>query len=177
MEQGHESRSLRPCLSSADGICHGGTPRSLDGRLVVGQGTGPFPGSWQQTDTHGGVPAWVIVTVAVELSRAPLPTSVPAAAAPPFWSTPNHGSGPIWKLLLAGVATIVAISPAATEAVTVASVDPAPPLISTEHQLRKLSTVSVAVPPPVGALGRVPRGGRRDEVLVRSQGGPLHRAR
>jgi hypothetical protein len=121
--------------------------------FVVGHGVGPFPGSWQQTDTHCGVPVWVIVTVAVELSLAPLPTSVPAAAAPPFCSTPNHGSGPIWKLLLDGVATIVAIAPAATEAVTVAAVDADPPLISTEHQLRKFFTVSVAVSPPVMGLG------------------------
>jgi hypothetical protein len=114
---------------------------------------GPFPGSWQQTETHCGVPVWVIVTVAVELSLAPLPTSVPAAAAPPFWSTPNQGSGPIWKLLLAGVATIVALVPAAMEAVTVAAVDADPPLISTEHQLRKFFTVIVAVRPPGVGFG------------------------
>jgi hypothetical protein len=51
------------------------------------------------------------------------------------------------------VATIVATVPAATEAVTVASVDADPPLISTEHQLRKFSTVRVAVPPLVVGLG------------------------
>jgi hypothetical protein len=114
---------------------------------------GPLPGSWQQTETHCGVPVWVIIAVAVELSLAPLPTSVPAAAAPSFWSTPNQGSGPIWKLLLAGVATIVALVPAATEAVTVAAVEADPPLISTEHQLRKFFTVSVAVRPLVVGFG------------------------
>ena len=60
-----------------------------------------------------------------------------------FWSTPNHGSGPISKLPSAGVATIVTMLPAVTEAVTVASVDAVPPLIWTEHQLRKFFTVSV----------------------------------
>ena len=60
-----------------------------------------------------------------------------------FWSTPNHGSGPISKLPFAGVATIVTMLAGVTEAVTVASVDAVPPLISTEHQLRKFFTVSV----------------------------------
>ncbi|MGA3120701.1 MAG: hypothetical protein ABSF69_08020 [Polyangiaceae bacterium] len=130
--------------------------------FVVGHGTGPFPGSWQQTDTHCGLPVSVIVTVAVELSLAPLPTSVPEAAAPPFWSTPNHGSGPISKLLLAGVATIVATVLAATDAVTVASVDAEPPLIATEHQLRKFSTVTIVVPSLVAGL----------EVVVPAAGDP-----
>jgi hypothetical protein len=47
----------------------------------------------------------------------------------------------------------VAILPGVTEAVTVASVDAAPPLISTEHQLRKFITVSVATPESVAGLG------------------------
>jgi hypothetical protein len=78
----------------------------------------------------------LIVTSAVEVSLVPLPTSLPGAALPPFWSTPNHGVGPISKLLFAGVATIVAILPGAAEAVTVAAIDAAPPLIATEHQFR-----------------------------------------
>jgi hypothetical protein len=52
--------------------------------LVVGQGMGLFPGSWQQTDTHCVVPVSGIVTVAVEVSLVPLPTSVPEAAPPSF---------------------------------------------------------------------------------------------
>jgi hypothetical protein len=44
------------------------------------------------------------------------------------------------------------MAPAATEAVTVAFVDADPPLIATEHQLRKFFTVSVAVPPLVVGL-------------------------
>jgi hypothetical protein len=51
------------------------------------------------------------------------------------------------------VATIVATVPEATEAVTVASVEAVPLLISTEHQLRKFCTVSVAVPPPIVGFG------------------------
>jgi hypothetical protein len=114
---------------------------------------GLFLGSWQQTATHCVVPVAVIVTMAFEISLAPLPTSVPGAAPPSFWSTPNHGSGPIWKLLLAGVATTVAMLPGVTEAVTVAPVEGGPPLISTEHQLRKFITVSVGTPWFVAGLG------------------------
>jgi hypothetical protein len=114
--------------------------------FVVGQGSGPFPGSWQQTDTQCVPPLSLIVTVAVDVSLVPLPTSVPGADAPPFWSTPNHGSGPIWKLALDGVATIVATLSGVTEEVTSAPVDAVPPLIATEHQLRKFSTVSVGAP-------------------------------
>ena len=94
----------------------------------------------------------MIVTTAVEVSLVPSPTSLPGAALPPFWSTPNQGFGPISKLLFAGVATIVAISPGVTEAMTTASVDAVPPLMSTEHQLRKFFTVSVA-PALVPGLG------------------------
>jgi phosphoribosylcarboxyaminoimidazole (NCAIR) mutase len=79
--------------------------------------------------------------------------SEPGAAPPSFWSTPNQGSVPIWKLLLAGVATIVAMLPGMTDALTVAPVDGAPPLISTEHQLRKFITVSVRAPEFVAGLG------------------------
>jgi hypothetical protein len=118
--------------------------------FVVGQGVGLLPGSWQQTDTHRAASVSVIVTMAFELSLMPLPMSVPEAAPPSFWSTPNHGSVPIWKLLLAGVTTTVAVLPEVTEAVTVASVDAVPPLISTEHQLKKFITVRVA-PPELGA--------------------------
>ncbi len=100
-------------------------------------------GSWQQTDTHWVVPVLVMVTMAVEVSAVPLPTSVPGAAPPPFWSTPNHGTAPISNALLAGLATIEATLPGVTEAVTVALVDPAAPLTLTEHQLRKFFTVSV----------------------------------
>jgi hypothetical protein len=85
----------------------------------------------------------LIDIVAVDVSPVPLPTSVPLAEAPPFWSTPNHGLGPIWKLELAGVATIVTTLPGVTEAVMVASVDAVPPSTATEHQLRKFNTVSV----------------------------------
>ena len=55
------------------------------------------------------------------------------------------------KALLAGVTTIVAVLPTATEAVTVAPVEAVPPLIVTEHQSRKFMTVSVAVVPPASA--------------------------
>ncbi len=103
-------------------------------------------GSWQQTDTH-----WSPVTtvVAVLVSVAPIPLSVPGAAPPSFWVTPNHGSGPIWNEALAGVATMVAVLPTGTDAVTVVPVDAVPPLIVTEHQSRKFMTVSVALPPPL----------------------------
>ncbi len=112
--------------------------------MVAGQGMGPFPGSWQHTDTHCAAPVWLIVTTAVEVSLGPLPAFVPEEAAPPSGSTPNHGVGPISKLRLVGEATIVAMLPGAnSEAVTVALVEAVPPLISTAHQLWKLFTVSV----------------------------------
>lgn len=76
----------------------------------------------------------------------PPPTSVPEAAAPLFWSTPNHGVGPISKLPFAGVATIVTMLPGVTEAETAASVEAVPPLIWTEHQFRKFLTVRVPWP-------------------------------
>jgi hypothetical protein len=82
--------------------------------------------------------------------------SVPGAAAPPFWVTPNHGSAPIVKAELAGVTTTVAVLPLATDAVTVGAVDAASPLIVTEHQLRKFRTVSatsVLVPASGTTLG------------------------
>lgn len=47
-----------------------------------------------------------------------------------------------------GVATMVAVLPGATVAVIMASVDAGPPLIVTEHQVRKFSTVSVTPLPP-----------------------------
>ena len=103
-------------------------------------------GSWQQTETH-----WVplTTTVAVLVSVVPVPLSVPGAAPPSFWVTPNHGSGPIWNEALAGMATMVAVLPMGTDAVTVVPVDAVPPLIVTEHQSRKFMTVSVALPPPL----------------------------
>jgi hypothetical protein len=107
--------------------------------FVVGQGTGVLFGNWQQTETH-----WlpVTTTVAVLVSVVPVPTSMPAAAPPSFSVTPNHGSMPMTKEELAGVATIVAVLPEVTDAVTVASVDPVAPLIATEHQFLKFKTVS-----------------------------------
>jgi hypothetical protein len=47
----------------------------------------------------------------------------------------------------------MAILPGVTEAVTVAPVDAVPPLISTEHQLRKFITVNVATPESVAGFG------------------------
>jgi hypothetical protein len=109
---------------------------------------GELFGSWQQTETH-----WVplTTTVAVVVSVTPVPTSVPGAAPPSFWVTPNHGSAPIWNEPLAGFATMVAVLPGATDAVTVAPVDAMPPLMLTEHQLMKFLTVSVTLPPPPSA--------------------------
>ena len=106
-------------------------------------------GSWQQTDTH-----WLplTTTVAVLVSVVPLPLSVPAAAPPLFSVTPNHGSGPIMNAALAGIATIVAVVPAPTVAVCVVFVDAVPPLIVTEHQLKKFMTVRVSPPPPLDPL-------------------------
>lgn len=46
------------------------------------------------------------------------------------------------------MATIVATLPSVTLAVTDAAVDGEPPLMVTEHQLRKFITVSVGVPLP-----------------------------
>jgi hypothetical protein len=122
--------------------------------FIVGHGMGAFPGSWQQTDTHWVAPT-PMVTVAVDVSLVPLPTSVPLAAPPSFSFTPNHGSEPIWKLPLAGVATIVATLPGVTGAVTIAPVDAAPSLTATEHQLRKFITVSVGTPELVAGFGVV----------------------
>jgi hypothetical protein len=121
--------------------------------FVVGHAGGPLFGNSQQTETH-----WLPVpttTVAVLVSVAPDPLSVPGAAAPPFCVTPSHGSGPIVKAELAGVTTIVAVLPVATDAVTDGAVDAAPPSIVTEHQLRKFRTWSVTSPfvPASGALG------------------------
>jgi hypothetical protein len=59
---------------------------------------------------------------------------------------------PIWKLLLAGVATTVATLPGVTVAATVSAVDAAPPLIATEHQPRKFIAVSVGTPPLYSGL-------------------------
>jgi hypothetical protein len=77
--------------------------------------------------------------------------------------TPNQGSGPIWKEEFgAGVATMVAVLPTATDEVTDAPVDAVPPLIVTEHHERKFMTVSVALPvppslvPPSATLASVP---------------------
>jgi hypothetical protein len=135
--------------------------------LVVGHGVGLLPGSWQQTDTH-----WlpVTTTVAVVVSLVPVPLSVPGAAPPSSCVTPSQGSAPIWKAELAGVATIVAVLPAATDAVTLEPVDALPPLIVTEHQLKKFITVRVTSPPPppspaVAAWASVP-----PSVLVVDEG-------
>jgi hypothetical protein len=115
--------------------------------FVVGQG-GTLLGTLQQTETHWAFPLLVTTTVAVLVSVAPEPTSVPAAAPPSFWVTPNHGSAPISNALLAGVTTIVAVLPGATAAVTVSMVEAVPPLMLTEHQKSKFLTVSVTLPPP-----------------------------
>jgi len=127
-------------------------PLLLPHGFVVGHAGGPLFGNSQQTETH-----WlpVTTTVAVLVSVAPAPWSMPGAAAPPFCVTPNHGSGPIVKAELAGVTTIVAVLPVATDAVTDAAVDAVPPLIVTEHQLRKFRTWSVTwlLVPSSGALG------------------------
>jgi hypothetical protein len=112
--------------------------------FVVGQGVGALPGSSQHTETHRFP---LTTTVAVVVSVVPLPTSVPAAAPPSFWVTPNHGSAPISNAELAGFATMVAVLPDATWAVTDAPVEAAPLLMVTEHQLRKFMTVSVTLPP------------------------------
>ena len=98
--------------------------------MIVGQLV-PFGGSPQQTDTQWSA---VTVTAAVLVSVWPLPLSVPGAAPPSFWFTPNQGSAPILKLPL-GVATIVAVLPAATCAVITAFVDAMPPLTVTEHHV------------------------------------------
>jgi hypothetical protein len=144
-----DRQGVQEHVSGRDESIHGSASlaRSYGHGFVVGHGVGPFPGSWQQTDTHCVVPSAANVTVAVDVSLEPPPMSVPVAAPPSFWSTPNQGSAPIWKLALAGVATIVTTLPGATEAVSVAAVDAAPPLIATEHQLRKFMTVSVGAPP------------------------------
>jgi hypothetical protein len=105
-------------------------------------------GVWQQTETHWVVPLLVTTTVAVLVSVTPEPTSVPAAAAPPFWVTPSQGSAPISNEALAGVATIVAVLPGATEAVSGVMVEAVAPLMLTEHQFKKFATVSVTFPPP-----------------------------
>jgi hypothetical protein len=124
---------------------------------VAGQGVGALLASWQQTETH-----WlpVTTTVAVLVSVAPDPLSVPAAAPPSFCVTPNQGSGPIWNEEFgAGVATMVAVLPTGTDEVTDAPVDAVPPLMVTEHHERKFMTVSVTLPPslvpPSGTLASV----------------------
>jgi hypothetical protein len=122
-----------------------------------------LPGNWQQTWTHWAFPVLVTTTVAVLVSVAPEPTSVPAAAPPSFWVTPNHGSGPISNELVPGeaalgfgVATMVAVLPGATEAVTVMEVEAAPPLMLTEHHASKFMTVSVTPPPPPSVVPASP---------------------
>jgi hypothetical protein len=56
------------------------------------------------------LPVLVTTTVAVLVSVAPDPLSVPAAAPPSFSLTPNQGSGPIWNVVAGfGVATMVAV--------------------------------------------------------------------
>ena len=120
-----------------------------------------LPGSWQQTETQWSP---VIAMVAVLVSLVPAPLSVPGAMAPPFWVTPNQGSPPIMKDALAGIATMVAVAPTATDASMDGPVDAAPPLIVTEHQLRKFMTVSVAIPagdPPSAGVTAI----EGDEVL------------
>lgn len=109
--------------------------------LVAGHGTGLLPGSWQQTETQ-----WLpsTTTVAVLVSLVPSAMSVPGAGPPSFCVTPNHGSGPIVKAALAGLATRTAVLPASRAISIDAAVDAALPLIDTEHQPRKFITVSVA---------------------------------
>jgi hypothetical protein len=117
--------------------------------LVVGQGTGVLFGNWQQTETHWVLPVLVTTTVAVLVSVAPAPMSVPGAAPPSFWVTPNHGFAPMMNVEAgAGVATMVAVLPGATEAVTVGPVEAVPPLMATEHHESKFMTVSVTPLPP-----------------------------
>jgi hypothetical protein len=79
------------------------------------------------------------VTVAVVVSVAPAPVSVPGAAPPAFWSTPNHGSAPMANAVLAGVALMVT-GPAATQMVCVFEFDSGVLPTPTEQPL--LSTVS-----------------------------------
>jgi hypothetical protein len=152
-------------------------PPVLPHGFVVGHAGGPLFGNSQQTETH-----WlpVTTTVAVLVSVAPAPLSMPGAAAPPFCVTPNHGSGPIVKAELAGVTTIVAVLPVATDAVTDAAVDAAPPSIVTEHQLRKFRTWSVTsrfvlasgalgasnTAASTGAAGAAGAAGAGDELLL-----------
>jgi hypothetical protein len=116
--------------------------------LVVGQATGVLFGNWQQTETHWVLPVLVTTTVAVLVSVVPEPTSVPAAAPPSFWVTPNQGSAPMMNDALAGVATMVAVLPGATEATTVGPIEAVPPLMATEHHESKFMTVSVTPLPP-----------------------------
>jgi len=93
----------------------------------------PAGASPQQTETH-----WLpeTTTVAVLVSVLPSPVSVPVVAPPSFAVTPNHGSVPMTNELFLGVATIVAVLPGVTEAVTVAFDEAVPPLIVTVHHAR-----------------------------------------
>jgi hypothetical protein len=113
-------------------------------------------GTLQQTETHWVLPVLVTTTVAVLVSVAPEPTSVPAAAPPSFWVTPNQGSSPISNEALAGIATMVAVLPGATEAITLSMVEAAPPLMLTEHQKSKFLTVRVTLPPPPSGVPASP---------------------
>jgi hypothetical protein len=98
--------------------------------FAVGQFV-PFGASRQQTETQV---APVATTVAVLVSVAPVPWSVPGAGAPLFCVTPTQGSLPMTNFVLAGLATRVTVLPEATGAVSVALVDAVPPLIVTLHQ-------------------------------------------
>jgi hypothetical protein len=103
------------------------------------------------------LPVLVTTTVAVLVSVAPEPLSVPAAAPPSFSLRPNHGSGPIWNVVAGlGVATMVAVPPGATEAVTIGAVEAAPPLMVTEHHASKFRTVRVTFPPPASGVPPLP---------------------
>jgi hypothetical protein len=131
-------------------------------------------GSWQHTETHR-VP--LTTTVAVLVSVVPVPLSVPGAAPPSFWATPNQGSAPIMNAALAGIATMVAVLPGATDAVTVAPVDAVPPLIVTEHQLKKFITVSVTsllLDPPLELLLPVAVSADASDGVVIGGEGLLH---
>jgi hypothetical protein len=100
----------------------------------------PPGASPQHTETHAvAVEVFVFgvtMTVAAVVSAAPASLSTPGAAPPSSSLTLNQGSGPIANMVLAGVATIVAVLPGATFASTEVAVDAGAPLTDTEHQPR-----------------------------------------
>src|SRR5580692_9312146 len=106
--------------------------------FVVGQPV-PEGASPHQTETHA-LPVAVLAlgtttTVAVLVSTVPASLSKPGAPPPSSPMTPNHGSGPITNMLLAGCTTMLAVLPLGSVAKTDVDVEAAPPLIETEHQL------------------------------------------